>query len=407
MEVELLTIGDELLRGTFPNTNAFYIASLLSQQGWKVVRQTTIPDQEEALYNALNEAFLRASIVITTGGLGPTLDDITRSVIAKLFRSDFYFDEKVAADLTARYGSQLVSLKDQATIPSKAIPLLNEVGTAPGLIFQSEKNCVICLPGVPVEMERMMSKQVIPYLQQSAPPKEKRVSEKIHFCSLNESALDQVIRKCSLKGVEIGIYPGYATVTVCLFARSHQEIAPIKEALTSAFSTHIFRSESGRIEEAIHSWMVQNGKKLALAESCTGGKMAAHLTSFPGASDYFLGSLVTYSNSLKEQILHIPHKVIERHGAVSKETVSEMALHLLEITGADYGIAISGIAGPTGGTQEKPVGTIWAALIEKGHPPHAWRFKISGNREKIIETSSIRALSALYRRIVYHIFPAV
>lgn len=405
MAVEIISIGDELLRGAYPNTNAAFIARQLSQHGWKVIQQTTVPDNEQLLTKAFQEAFERASIIIATGGLGPTIDDLTRSVLARLFHCDLCFNEKVAEQLSARFGKQLSSLENQATIPSKAIPIFNGVGTAPGLILRSEKKFVICMPGIPVEMERMMAEQVLPYLQENYPPKEKLFSETLHFCALNENAIDEVLRKISIGKVEVGIYPSYGTVTVSLFAKTPKEISRIKEALLNAFPQHLFPAENGKIEEAIHSWMIEHHKTLALAESCTGGKMASQLTALPGASNYFLGSLVTYSNGVKEKILHVSEAVLKQHGAVSSETVKEMARNLLQITGADYGIAVSGIAGPTGGTKEKPVGTVFAALIEKGHEPHAWRFQISGNRAKIISTSAIRSLVALYRKIAYGIIP--
>lgn len=405
MSVEIISIGDEIVRGAYPNTNAAYISRLLSENGWKVLRHSTLPDDEKLLSLGVRESLGRSRIVITTGGLGPTIDDLTRLVIAKLFASDFHYDEKVAAHLISRYGKQLASLENQATIPTKAEPLLNEVGTAPGLIFRNEKNILICLPGVPAEMESMMKNQVVTYLLKQDLHPEKRAKEILHFCALNESAIDKVLREKMHKDVEVGIYPGTGTVTVCLFAPHSKDIQPLKEALIKEFATHVFYAESGTIEEALKTWMIQHKKTLALAESCTGGKIAAQLTAIPGASNYFLGSLVTYSNSLKQKILHISEKNLNKHGSVSAETVKEMVTHLLQITEADFGIAVSGIAGPTGGTAEKPVGTIWAALMERGHEPIVWKFRANGNRQKIILMTTTRILSALYRKNVYHISP--
>lgn len=405
MSIEIISIGDEMLSGAYVNTNAAYISRLLSENGWKVVRHTALPDNEKQLFAGVCEALERSEIVITTGGLGPTIDDLTRPVMAKIFDSDFHYDAQIAEHLIARYGKQLASLENQATIPTKAQPILNDVGTAPGLIFRRKKNILICLPGVPVEMESMMKNQVIPYLLKQDLHREKRVKETLHFCALNESAIDKVLQEMQRKGVEIGIYPGFGTVTVCLFAANLEDIKPLKETLLKKFATHIFSSESGTLEEALQTWMISHKKTLAVAESCTGGKIASLLTAIPGASNYFLGSLVTYSNVLKQKILHIPEKILNDSGAVSAETVKEMVTHLLHITEADYGIAVSGIAGPAGGTLEKPVGTIWAALMEKGEEPIAWKFKANGNRQKIISMAAARAISALYQKIVYHIDP--
>jgi nicotinamide-nucleotide amidase len=346
--IEIVSIGDELLRGAHPNTNASFISQMLFQHGWKVSRIITVADNPLALKSVLSESLERAQVVITTGGLGPTLDDVTRPVAAELFDSDFHFNEVVAAHLTVRYGKQLLSLEDQATIPEKALPLLNEIGTAPGLIFHGEKNFLICLPGVPMELEQMFLTQVIPYLLQVAPPAEKKFSETLHFCALTESDVDKVLQTLDVSDMEVGIYPGYGKVTLVVFAQEKQKLEHLKKVLESAFSTHLFHSENGKIEEAIQKWMVANKKTLSLAESITGGKVGAAITAIAGASQYFLGSLVVYSNEMKEKILHLSKATLKEHGAVSNEAVKEMAQNLLRITGSDYGIAISGIAGPSG-----------------------------------------------------------
>jgi nicotinamide-nucleotide amidase len=217
--------------------------------------------------------------------------------------------------------------------------------------------------------------------------------------------VDKVLQAQDLNEIEVGIYPGYGKVAVSIFAKQKSKVECLKNVLMKAFPTHIFHSENGKLEEAIQHWMITNKKTLSLAESITGGKIAADLAVVAGASQYFLGSFVVYSNELKEKILEVSPKILNEYGAVSGETVKEMAQNLMSITGADYGIAISGIAGPTGGTKEKPIGTVWAALIEKGKAPLVWSFHFTGTRQKIIQGSVNRVLAALYRKIVYGISP--
>jgi nicotinamide-nucleotide amidase len=399
LPIEIIAIANEVLCGMTVNTNAAFISEQLSLAGWTISRHTTLPDDPAALEEGLKEALERSSLVITTGGLGPTCDDLTRDVFAKLFDSPLRFDETVAAHLKKRFGNQLISLEDQATIPAKAQPLLNDVGTAPGLVFPH----LIALPGVPQEMRHMFLHKVLPYLKEHFPIPPDRHRETIHLCLLPESAIDPLLREIQADNpeVSIGIYPSYGTVTVFFSGAKKEQVALASQRLQKAFATHIF--PTGKIEEAIHETLIQRKKTLALAESCTGGLIASHLTALPGASAYFLGSLVVYSNSLKERLLGVSPETLRQHGSVSPEVASEMLQGLFKATGADYGIAVSGIAGPTGGTPEKPVGTIWAAIGERGKPPHIGTFQARGSRETIILSTTRRLLGHLWRQLAYNV----
>jgi nicotinamide-nucleotide amidase len=405
MTIELLSIGDELLAGRIVNTNAAFISHQLAQEGWRISRETTLPDEFSTLVAGFKEACERSTIVIATGGLGPTCDDHTRAAAAAFFQCAQVFDEIVAADIALRFGKDLASLQDQATRPARAQPLLNAVGTAPGLIFSEEGCTLILLPGVPQEMRPMLTNGVIPYLKRHFQPEEKRFVETLHLCAITESEIDTFLKGKDAV-VQVGLYPDYGIVHLVLSSTNQAALKKIKEEVESAFATHLFSAATGKIEEALLHFFVKHQKKLALAESCTGGSLAAAITRIPGASEYFLGSFVVYSNELKTAQLHVPALLLKEKGAVSAETAKEMLRALFELTTADVGVAVTGIAGPSGGSAEKPVGTVWVAIGERGLPSHVVRYQISGNREKIIGASCTRILSQLWRKLVYKVDPA-
>lgn len=395
MNVEVIAIGNEILTGTTVNTNAAEIGQALFKEGYRVTRQTSLPDDPASLKQGLREAIERSQLVICTGGLGPTCDDLTRDAAAQLFDSEFYYDEGLAEDLKRRYGNLLISLEHQATVPTKAVVLKNAVGSASGLVFRSEQATLVLMPGIPREMRVMLADQLIPYLKEHFPQSHQFVSRALHFFQLSESSVDPLLRELQQRypEIEFGIYPAHGTISIYASVRCVDEkagerlLAPALEALSTHFSKHLFDSPSGSIEEAIYRLFTQNKWTLSTAESCTGGRIAARLTRTPGASEYFLGSIVSYSNLLKQNLLGVPEELIQAKGAVSEEVVIAMASGILEKTQSDYSIAVSGIAGPTGGTPEKPVGTIWAAIGKKGTQPVAWRFQARGTRDMIIEWS--------------------
>ncbi len=407
MKIEVVAIGDEILRGMTINSNATWISRLLFQKGYPVARHMTLPDDPSILSQGLQEALSRSDLVITTGGLGPTCDDRTRHIAADLFSSDFYFNQDIAADLTKRFGEALSSLKDQATVPSKAKILPNSIGTAPGLIFSEGGKTLILLPGVPSEMQQMVEGQVISYLNQICPLRAQRGHIQIQLCLLNENRVDPTLRELQKKfpDVDVGIYPGYGTLMVSLTSVVLDQLEAFKEALARHFEPYIFTSANGKISEALLDWFVAEKRTLALAESCTGGLMAAQLTSIPGASNYFLGSCVVYSNEMKRDLLGVSEATLQRTGAVSQETVTEMLLGVLEQTHADYAIAISGIAGPSGGSDLKPVGTMWAAMGKRGETPDVGTFLAKGTRETRTLLTTNLLLGALWRKLVKGIPP--
>ena len=366
-----------------------------------------LPDTLKHLRNGLQEALARSQVVIATGGLGPTCDDVTRTAAAELFGSDFYLNEELLAELKQRYGNRPISLENQATVPRKAEILPNGVGTAPGFLFKSESALLFLLPGVPHEMKKMLEEHVLPYLLKTILPTARQYVRTLHLMNLPESAVDPELRRIkeAYPMVDAGIYPSLGLVTVHLktTASTEKEAQALLEKpfleLAERFAMNQLAPPSGTIEEAVHMKFINKGLTLSIAESCTGGAIANRLVRLPDASKYFLGSLVTYSNALKTRILGVPEQLIQDKGAVSEEVVKAMVSGLLAQTGSDYGIAVSGIAGPGGGTPEKPVGTIWAAICQNGGEPHAWMFRGFGSRDMIIERTVNAVLAQLLSEV--------
>lgn len=405
MHIEVVSIGDELLKGMVVNTNAAFISRVLFENGYEVSRHTVFSDDPPILDKELRAALSRSPVIITTGGLGSTLDDHTRKIAAVLFGSEFKYNETVAEDLKRRFGDKLISLTDQATLPANALPLMNTVGTAPGLVFSASNKMLILLPGIPLEMQTMLIEQVLPLLHERVAVKGKKECAKLHLCQVSESVADPVLRELQVHfpDVHVGIYPSYGKVTVLLQSHDSEQLHRFKEAFEKQFTSHLFVSEEGRIEEAIQRWFIAQDATLALAESCTGGTIASQIVSVPGASDYFLGSFVVYCDDFKKRLLGVSEQTLSAHGAVSKECVQEMLEGIFRHSDADFGIAVSGIAGPTGGTPQKPVGTVWAAIGQRGQSFDVGVFHIPGPRVKVIQATTQQLLGALYRKVAHGI----
>lgn len=399
MEIEIVTIGDEILSGAVINTNAAYIGQRLLEAGFKVSRQFTVCDEAHSLKEGLKEALGRSQIVIATGGLGPTCDDLTKDVAAEIFSSDLHFSEKVAEDLKKRFKNRPISLEQQATIPDKANFFLNSLGTAPGLIFKDKNLLLILLPGVPQELQAMVDLSLIPYLLQYYPPYQKIYQKKATFALLSESEVDPFVRdlKAKFPSVALGIYPEHGVLKITCTGEIVQEVDAVILELREKYKNHFFESPSSSIEEMVHILFSQNKKTLAFAESMTGGMLSKEMVKFAGASNYFLGSCVAYSNALKQSLLHVPKETIEKYGAVSEQTVLAMLEGIFKITEAEYGIAVTGIAGLAGDLEDKSVGTVWGAISARNQEPFAEKFFALGNRQTIILYSCRRLLFNLVK----------
>jgi nicotinamide-nucleotide amidase len=371
MSIEIVAIGNEVLSGMITNTNASYLSDRLEHEGWKVGRHTVLPDDPGTITLGLQEALDRSMCVIATGGLGPTIDDITLPCAENIFDSE-----------------------------PKEIP--NKVGSASGLLFEADDKTLILLPGVPFEMQPMFEDHIVPFLHRTFPIEKKRYHRVVHLCLVREQDIDPLVRelKSAYPKIDFGIYPGYGILTVKLRSYDLASLEKAEQRVIHQFKAHFFPAKSGKIEESIHDWFTTHKKTLACAESCTGGLIASKITALAGASNYFLGSLVTYSNGLKEHLLGVSPETLKSQGAVSAEAVQEMVHGLLKATGADWGIAVSGIAGPTGSTPDKPVGTIWYALGQKGKKPLVGTFLAKGNRQTIILQTANKVMGLLWQTLM-------
>lgn len=395
MQIEVIAIGNEVLSGFTVNSNAAYISKKLTDSGIRVTRHSVLPDDPVLLKEGLLHALQHNDIVLTTGGLGPTCDDLTRTAAAELFHSEWRFDEEIASDLKLRYGDNLPSIQNQATLPAKTKVLKNSVGTAPGLIFKSDKSILILMPGVPPEMRVMFSEQVLPYLKNCIPVKERRYYRKLQMFGVPEIRVDPLLRtlKKEFPSIDFGIYPHQGLLEVHLSIASDSEqnamstLSQPLSRISREFSPFLFEAPEGRIELAVHQHFTERKLTLSTAESCTGGSVAARLTQIPGASHYFLGAIIAYSNALKTELLGVPQELLHEYGAVSSETVASMLQGALDRTQSDYAVAATGIAGPTGGTPEKPVGTVWCAVGRRNAAPKIWKLQARGSREMVIERS--------------------
>ena len=403
MKVELIVIGNEVLAGHTVNRNLAFIGKKLDQAGYTLSRETVLSDSHEDLKEGFTEALKRSDIVITTGGLGPTIDDVTRRAAAEVYGSSFRIDDKVVENLRGRFGDKFPTIEDQATVPEKAQVLINNVGTAPGLILQGDPGTLILMPGVPSEMHPILTEQVIPFLKKNFPRKDQIYRRSLHIFELPESAVDAVLRQLAEKypRIDFGIYPGMGIVSVTLAAKAKngsEADALLHEPYTDLeehFATNCFESESGNIEEAVQKLFIHKGWTLSCAESCTGGAVAARITQHPGSSGYFLGSIVSYANEVKTAALNVPSELIEEKGAVSEEVVAQMVKGALDLTGSDFALAVSGIAGPSGGTKEKPVGLVWCAVQHRDGEPHIWKLNHYWPRHLVILRSVNSLLSNL------------
>lgn len=371
---EIISVGDELLIGQVVNTNASWMATELNKNGIQVVQVSAIGDDGDRIKSALDEAFKRADIVLLTGGLGPTKDDITKNVLAAYFNSEMVFHEPTYEHIKVLFRLRNYQVTEvnrmQALIPERCIPLKNNHGTAPGMWFELGEKVAVSMPGVPFEMQALMLDEVLPRLN------EKFLRSAIYHKTimthgLGESALAERISEWENNlpaTIKLAYLPQPGIVRLRLsssgedMARVTKAINEQCERLHSFIPDLIFGYDDVSMEEVIGDYLKRLGKKLSVAESCTGGYVSHLITAIPGSSDYFNGSVVSYSNQSKARLLGVSEALIEEYGAVSQQVVEAMATGALMRFDSDYALSISGIAGPDGGTVEKPVGTVWIGL---------------------------------------------
>jgi nicotinamide-nucleotide amidase len=415
MKTEILNIGDELLIGQVVNTNASWMAKELDIAGFPVHRITMIPDDREVILNSLSEAETRSDIVIITGGLGPTKDDMTKEVLCTFFDSKLVFHEPSFKNIERIFlprGFKVTDLnRKQAEIPDVATPLHNELGTAPGMWFektnQDRLTVFVSLPGVPFEMKSLITDEVIPRLQKKFPSLP-LVHKTLMTQGIGESFLSDILEEWETglpSFLHLAYLPQPGIVRLRLTG-SGPDIALLKKAIEEATAKlyqvipdYIFGEDEETLEEIVGKLLKARKLTLSTAESATGGYIAHLITRIPGSSEYYKGSIVAYANEIKESQLGVKTESLTRYGAVSEQVVTEMALGVRKKFGTDYSIATSGIAGPGGGTAGKPVGTTWIALATP-EGVNACHYLMGEGRERNIRKTSLEALNLLRKAII-------
>jgi len=411
MKAEIITIGDEILIGQIVDTNAAWIAEQFNLSGIEIYQITSVHDDTEHIKEALQNAEEKVDLVVLTGGLGPTKDDITKHALCEYFNTKLVFHEPTFEHIKQRFKNRNIDLnklnRDQALVPEACTVLANKAGTAPGMWFEKNDTIFVSVPGVPFEMKYLVENEILQRLQNNG--KTKAIFHKtVQTQGLPESMLAQRIENWenSLpKNIKLAYLPNPMSVRLRLSAIGNnlselkEEVQDEIERLKQLIPDHIFGFDNETLAEVIGRMLLENGQTLAVAESCTGGYISHLITSVSGSSGWYKGGVTAYSNEIKQQLLGVSAGTLEKHGAVSEQVVCEMAEGARRKMKADFSVATSGIAGPTGGTEEKPVGTVWIAVATPGKI-FAEKFVFGDNRERNIIRSSQTALQILRRTII-------
>jgi len=410
MEIEIITIGDELITGHVIDTNSAFMAKMLVEAGMEVRYKSAVGDSMDAMVEAFRLAWRRAKVTITTGGLGPTDDDMTKKAIVKVFRRNLIFHEDILEDIRHRYALRGIDMpainQNQALLPQGATLFPNKMGSAVGICIAEEGQVFISLPGVPAEARQIMEDEVIPYLQGM------RQGEPFHVVRLRTTGVIETKLVEKLKpemkipsGVRLAYLPSYGGVDLRILATAETQEEAEKKGnnlarfIESKVGKYIFTRGDDNLEAVVGQILKDNDKTLAVAESCTAGLLGHRVTAVSGSSDYFLGGILAYSNDVKTGHLKVDPKIIEEHGAVSEECAVAMANGCRELFGSDYALSITGIAGPTGGTDEKPVGTTYIG-ISSAHAGRAQLFSLGIDRDINRTRASYCALEMLRREML-------
>ena len=430
MKAEIITIGSELLIGQVVDTNSAWMAQRLNEAGISLHQVTSVHDDRQHILRALDEAFSRVDIVLTTGGLGPTKDDITKHVLCEYFHTTLIEDPIVREHIHTLYKERPDVLNrltaTQWLVPESATILTNRVGSAPIMVFEKNKNgtfktsetlspqetqFLVAMPGVPYEMQVAMTEQVIPYLESKLDGLQSKVrGQVIHrtilLAGIPESTLAiriEAWEDALPKTMNLAYLPKDGTIRLRLSTYGEataEEMDAQIAALLPLISDYIIALEDKPLEAILGELLKRQNATIATAESCTGGRLAAALNALPGSSAYYLGSVVAYANEVKEQVLGVEHDTLMQYGAVSEQTVREMAEGVRRLMHTDYAIATSGIAGPDGGTEDKPVGTVWIAwATPEGTVAERYQFGVARLREQITQRAVTTALIRMIQMI--------
>jgi nicotinamide-nucleotide amidase len=407
---EVVTIGDEILYGQITDTNTQWMSTELDKIGIKTVRKSSVGDQEDKILQIFEEAERRADIILLTGGLGPTKDDITKKTLCKYFDDKLVINDDALAFITdffVKRGRPMTELnRQQAAVPSRCTYLANKTGTAPGMWFEHKGKIFVSMPGVPHEMKYLMTNEVIPRLKQyfETPIIYHKM---IRTIGVGESFLAEKIENWEdnlPEHIKLAYLPSFGQVRLRLTAVGQDEEA-LKQDVQSEIDkvlpqikSFVFGYDNDDLEVAIGKTLKSQGFTVSAAESCTGGYISHMFTKVAGSSAYFMGSVVSYDNSVKINVLGVNSETIDAHGAVSEETVTQMAEGVRKLLKTDFAIATSGVAGPDGGTPEKPVGTLWIACAMEGRTI-ARKVQMANQRDTNINYGSVVALNLLRKML--------
>ena len=413
MLAEIVSIGDELLIGQVINSNAAYISSQLNSVGIFVDKMTTVGDSEAAILGAFERALKAYDVVTVTGGLGPTHDDITREAVCKFFKTGLIVNAEALENIKHRFAQRNIALikrnEEQALVPSGCTVIQNHHGTAPGYFFERDGKYFIVMPGVPSEMKGMMDDFVVPYFSRKISGTS-ILHRTLKTTGIAESLLAEQIGDihalfAERPGISLAYLPSTMGVRLRITARTSSRadaeslVREVESKLRSKAERYIYGTDTEELEDVLGKILTERKLSISVAESCTGGLIADRLTNVPGSSNYFERGIVTYSNESKIAELGVPRSSIEQYGAVSREVAESMALGIRTKSNTDIGLSTTGIAGPTGGTAEKPVGLIWI-----GYSDHrqtiAIRFNFASDRRSFKERGSQAAMDLARRKLL-------
>ncbi len=407
---EIITIGDEILYGQITDTNSQWISAELDKIGIKTIRKSSIGDEKKQILNILHEASQRADVILMTGGLGPTKDDITKKTLAEYFNAKMVINETALKQVEKFFEERnlpiLETNRQQASIPANATYITNRAGTAPGMWFEKNGKIFISMPGVPREMKVLMEEQMIPRIKDffHTPVIFHRM---IKVFGKGESQVADMIKDWEdnlPENIKLAYLPNYGHVRLRLTGIGQdeetlkQQVFAEEAKVTPLIEKYIYGYDKETLEENVGKLLVEHDKTVATAESCTGGYLAHLFTKVPGSSRYLMGGIVAYSNEIKMNRLGVKEETLKEHGAVSEATIREMAENVREKFGTDIGVASSGVAGPGGGSEEKPVGTVWIAYADE-NGTYSKKLMLTPNRQLNITVTANIILDLIRKKI--------
>lgn len=403
MKAEIITIGDEIIQGEILDNNSAYIGDRLSGSGIEIAFKTSVGDDLKRIIEAIKLGLERADLVITTGGLGPTNDDLTKKAIVKAFKRNLVFHDDILKKVEEGFKKRGIKMpkinQNQALLPQGAKALPNQYGSAPGIFIQEGKKLFFALPGVPLEMRTILEDEVLPFLNTKS-VKKVTLQKILRTTGIVESAIydrmESILKHKS--PVKIGFLPSFSGVDIKLKISAETEelalknISETEQRLREVLNEYIYGTDKQILEEIIGELLRNRRKTISVAESCSGGLIGVKFTNVSGSSDYFVNGMITYSNQAKIELLKIPEDIIDKYGAVSEQVAILMAEGVKKLSKSDYGLSATGIAGPTGGTEEKPAGLVYIGFAHE-NDSFAQKYIFGGDRKAIRERTAQAALN--------------